>query len=150
MKLLVTGHRERKLFENSYDIDWISGCMEDILLEVWNFQPRCYAGMASGVDLYFCLICRELKLPYVACIPFDGQDEGMSGLIKFTRDDLIRDAVEVRKVKNSWMVEECDTAIAVWDGNKGGTHNVVQQLVEKKKNFFWINPVGRVVWKCFH
>lgn len=40
------------------------------------------------------------------------------------------------------MVEKADTGLVVWDGNKGGTHNVFQQLVEKKKPFVWINPVN--------
>jgi uncharacterized phage-like protein YoqJ len=73
----------------------------------------------------------------------------MVGLIRSKREELLAGAVEIKKVKNSWMVEHCDTAIVVWDGNKGGTANVVQQLVEGKKNFYWINPVAKVVWKCF-
>jgi uncharacterized protein with von Willebrand factor type A (vWA) domain len=47
------------------------------------------------------------------------------------------------------LVEHCDIGIVIWDGNKGGTHNVLQQLVEKSKSFYWINPVKQVIWKCF-
>lgn len=146
---MVTGHREPKLIKNGYDLNWIQDCLEQILLEVYDFKPLCFSGMASGVDLYFCHFCKELKLPYIACIPFDEQEEQMVGLIKFKREELIREAVEIKKVKNSWMVENCDTAIVVFDGNKGGTANVFQQLIEKKRNFIWINPVGKVIWKCF-
>lgn len=149
MRLMITGHREWKLVQNGYDINWIQNCIEELLLEICDFKPLCYAGMASGVDLYFCHFCKELNLPYIACIPFDGQEETMSGLFRNKREELIRFAKEVKKVKNSWMVENCDTAIVVWDGNKGGTHNVVQQLIEKKINFWWVNPVGKIVWKCF-
>lgn len=105
--------------------------------------------MADGIDLIFCETCRRLDLPYIACVPFEEQGENMMGLRKVMRDQLLSEAKEVKNVKNSWMVEHCDTAIAVWDGNKGGTHNVVQQLVEKKKNFYWVNPVAKVTWKCF-
>jgi len=146
---MITGHRTHKLKENGYDIKWIQDCIEQILLEIHPFKPLCYSGMASGVDLYFCDICSTLELPYIACIPFDGQEETMDDIDKSRRIGLLREAKEIKKVKNSWMVENCDTAIVVWDGNKGGTANVFQQLIEKKKNFFWVNPVGQVVWECF-
>lgn len=149
MRLMISGHREHKIINNGYDIKWIQDCIEQCLFEVNGYKPLCYSGMASGVDLYFCHFCRELNLPYIACIPFDGQEETMNGLFRTIREGMLRDAKEIKKVKNSWMVENSDTAIVVWDGNKGGTANVVQQLVEKKKDFWWINPVGKVVWKCF-
>lgn len=65
------------------------------------------------------------------------------------REQLLKTAKEIKQVKNSWMVEHTDVGIAVFDGNKGGTHNVFQQWVENRKNFYWINPVGRITWKCF-
>jgi len=149
MRLMITGHREYKLTQNGYDIGWITDSIEQILMEVHEFKPLCYSGMADGIDMIFCKLCSNLKLPFIACIPFEGQEKLMDTYRRVFRDQLLSEAKEIKKVKNSWMVENCDTAIVVWDGNKGGTHNVVQQLVEKKKNFFWINPVAKVVWKCF-
>lgn len=149
MHLLITGHRLSKL--QNYDIQWIRRKIWEVLTEIEdkNEYIRAYAGMASGVDLWFGTECIGKKISLVACIPFEGQDADMSDEEKRTRNYLIDSAVEVRNVKNSWMVEQCDTAIVVWDGNKGGTHNVVQQLVEKKKDFYWLNPVSKVVWRCF-
>lgn len=43
------------------------------------------------------------------------------------------------------MVEIIDYGIIVWDGNKGGTHNVFQQMIENKKGFVWINPVSEKI-----
>lgn len=149
MRLMITGHREYKLSQNGYDVGWITDCIEQILLEVHEYKPLCYAGMADGIDLIFGKLCIDLKLPLIACIPFEEQGELMDTYRRNFRDKIMKEAKEIKKVKNSWMVENIDTAIVVWDGNKGGTHNVVQQLIEKKKNFFWINPVGKVVWKCF-
>ena len=149
MKLIITGHRSEKLKQNGYDINWITDCIEQILLEIYDLKPLCYACMASGIDLIFCNSCRALKLPYIACIPFEEQSDYMTVEDSEMRDVLLENAKEIKHVKNSWMVENCDTAIVVFDGNKGGTHNVFQQLIEKKKNFYWINPVGKVIWKCF-
>lgn len=121
---------------------------------VWDLKENqgvslAYSGMASGIDLIFCEACIVHGLPFIACVPFEGQEDYMTTDTQTKRSRMLKAAKEIKKVKNSWMVENCDMAIVVWDGNKGGTHNVVQQLIEKKKNFYWINPVAKVVWKCF-
>lgn len=148
MKTLITGHRRFKL--TTYDEKWIQDSIDDILCDLLQQHGyvRGYAGMAGGVDLWFCQSCLTLGIPFVACIPFEEQAETMDTDEATLRARLISQASEVRQVKNSWMVEECDMAICVWDGNKGGTHNVVQQLVEKQKPFIWVNPVAQKVWRC--
>jgi uncharacterized phage-like protein YoqJ len=149
MKLLVTGHRKHKLA--TYDVEWIELAIIDALQTVQESHGfiRGYAGMAGGVDLWFCQACVDAAIPFVACVPFEGQEETTDEDERLARHHLLKAAYEIRHVKNSWMVEECDMGIVVWDGNKGGTHNVVQQLIEKKKPFIWINPVARVTWNCF-
>lgn len=149
MKLLISGHRKYKL-EGCYDTGWIRRALFGEMQRLHNDHcvGRAYSGMASGVDLWFCDYCVSLAIPYVACIPFDEQGDTMEPGDKVSRDHLIRLAAETRKVKNSWMVEQADRAIIVWDGNKGGTHNVLQQMVEARKPFSWINPVGQKVWLC--
>lgn len=151
MKVLITGHRLFKLQNYSYDTIWIQRALSDVVIELKDLGVLTYgySGMASGVDLWF---CRELfvsGIPYAACVPFEEQSETMDKIEQDTRDTLLKHAATHLKVKNSYMVEKADMGIVVWDGNKGGTHNVVQQLVEKKKDFVWINPVSQVIWKCF-
>lgn len=148
MNVLITGHRQFKLA--TYDQDWIKLAIHDRLTVLQDSHGflRGYAGMASGVDLWFCDACHVLSIPYVACIPFDEQAETMTVEDAVTRALLIDAAAEVRKVRNSWMVEQAAMALVVWSGDKGGTHNVVQQLVEHSKPFYWINPVARRVWEC--
>ncbi len=145
MKSLITGHRLFKL--KNYNEEWIKDAIWET---VANYVTYGMAGMASGVDLWFCQACITEKTPYAAYIPFDEQqaqveEEGQGDL----RKSLIESASSVYKARNSVMVEKCSMGIVVWDGNKGGTHNVVQQLVESKKPFIWINPVSEKIWKCF-
>ena len=147
MRYVITGHRLHKL--KNYDINWIKGSIEDIVQNDSSVISLAYSGMASGVDLWFCESCLALDVPYIACIPFEEQSETMGDEEKAQREYLIGKAKEVKDVRNSFMVEHCDIGIVIWDGNKGGTHNVLQQLVEKNKCFYWINPVKMVVWKCF-
>ena len=147
MKTLVTGHRLFKL--ESYDTDWIKLAIEEILSDRENPVSYGMSGMASGVDLWFCQACIACAIPYEACIPFEDQRFEMEIHETELRDDLIASAAQVSHVRNRYMVEKAQAGIAVWDGNKGGTHNVVQQMVEAGKPFWWLNPVSQRIWKCF-
>ena len=149
MRVIVTGHRTEKLAP--YDFPWIQSAVDTALVEILhkNRDLLAYVGMASGVDLHFCKSCILMGVPYIACVPFEGQENTMSVHDADVRAQLLKSAKEIKEVKNSWMVEHCDIAIAVWSGQKGGTFNVVEQLVTDRKNWYWINPVGKVTWKCF-
>lgn len=149
MRIVVTGHRAEKLAP--YDFKWIQTAIDNILVDLKSKDTTllAYSGMAGGIDLHFCQSCILLGIPYIACVPFEGQENTMTIHEAEVRTQLLKTAKEIKEVKNSWMVEHGDIGLAIWDGNKGGTHNVVQQFVEKRKNFYWINPVAKVTWKCF-
>ncbi len=149
MRLIISGHRDEKLL--NYDCHWISTKIISLVRILMNEKGvnLAYSGMASGVDLLFCKACEIHNLPLIACVPFDGQEKLMNEEAAISREKYLNQAASIMKVKNSWMVEHADFAIVVFDGNKGGTHNVFQQLIEKKIDFYWINPVSQVVWKCF-
>jgi uncharacterized phage-like protein YoqJ len=147
MKHLVTGHRVFKL--KNYDMEWIK---ESLVASIIILYSKGYSyglsGMASGVDLWYCESCFDLDIPYAACIPFEEQTFEVEEYEVGLRKELIEKAAEVHHIRNSRMVEMTDAGIVVWDGNKGGTHNVVQQLVENSKPFIWINPVSQKIWEC--
>ena len=103
----------------------------------------------SGVDLWFCEALQCLKKPYIACVPFKEQEDTIAEEEqKILRRDCLSNAKEIWDIRNSQIVEKCDAALVVFDGNKGGTHNVFQQLIEKQKPFIWLNPVGKKRWEC--
>ena len=147
MKTLITGHRLFKL--ESYDTDWIRLAIAEVLTDPEAPTSYGYAGMASGVDLWFCEACLDLSIPYEACIPFEDQRLEMAADEAELRDRMIAGASKVSHVRNRHMVERAQAGIAVWDGNKGGTHNVVQQMVEAQRPFWWLNPVSQRIWRCF-
>lgn len=139
MRVMVTGHRLEKL--QSYDISWIKRTILDqVELLTLEGLSLGMSGMASGVDLWFCDACRINEIPYQACVPFEGQDDLMDDESKLFRHSLIESAAEVKNVRNRYMVETCDAGLIVWDGNKGGTHNCFQQLMETSKRIRWIIP----------
>ena len=148
MRVLISGHRLHKL--QGYNINWIKSAIEESL-DYWGTRGLAFglSGMASGVDLWFCDICRAMEIPYIACPPFEEQYETMDAESAKHREICLANAIEIKKIRNSSMINLSDGGIIVWDGNKGGTHNVLQQMVEKQKSFTWINPVSEKVWNCF-
>lgn len=141
MKLMISGHRPHKL--QLYNAEWIKFAIESTVEELKQERGLALAlsGMANGVDLWFCEICQRQNIPYIACVPFDEQGEDYSFEDYESRHNAIKQAKNTLKVRNRYMVETCDAAIVVWDGNKGGTHNCLQQLLESKKDIFWLNPI---------
>ena len=146
MKTLVTGHRLHKL--QQYDIAWIQNAILESF-ETTFLKATSYglSGMASGADLWFCGACLYYNIPYAACIPFESQSTTMDEISQKQREHYIRHASKILKIRNSQMVEKADSALVIFDGNKGGTHNVFQQLIEKNIPMVWINPVAKKFWE---
>lgn len=147
MKLMVSGHRREKL--TSYNEVILRILIDDVVEELIAERGLVLgmSGMASGVDLWFCESLLSNDIPYWACVPFDPEEQAqyMVQADRVVRARLMDAAVELKRVRNRFMVEECDAALVVWDGNKGGTHNCFQQLIEKKKDIWWLNPVKEKV-----
>ena len=112
MRIVITGHRLQKL--SNYDTEFILLAIDDIVQHLkCNGASLAYSGMADGVDLWFCRSCLWHKLPYIACVPFEEQDEYMSFDDKTLRNSLLTSAKEIMKVRNSWMVEHCDYGVVI-------------------------------------
>lgn len=141
MKTLVTGHRLYKL--KQYDITLIKMLISDALDNTFLRETRYgLSGAASGVDLWFCQELYSRQIPYAMYVPFQAQTLTMDIGEQKEREVVFERAAEIHSLRNSKMVEDTDCALVVFDGNKGGTHNVFQQLIEIGKPFVWINPVS--------
>lgn len=147
MKILISGHRKFKL--EDYDLVWIKEAINESIKKWINLGMSIgLSGMANGVDLIFCELCYNNKIPYIACPPFEGQELtiGFTEKEVSERTKWLTKAKEIWKIRNSFMVEKCNGGIIVFNGEKGGTHNVFQQMLEKQKQFIWINPISQ---KCY-
>lgn len=47
---------------------------------------------------------------------------------------------QLMQIRNEWMADRCDKAIAVWDKSNGGTANCIRYLKKIKKEIIFINP----------
>ena len=137
MILAATGHRPEKL--GGYD--------EATYLELRGFalgyiqqrRPvKVISGMALGWDTAWAAAAVYAGVPFIAAVPFAGQESRWPGPSQARYHALLAKASEVVIVcpggysaqamqrRNEWMVDRCDEVIALWDGSAGGTGNCVR------------------------
>jgi uncharacterized phage-like protein YoqJ len=113
---------------------------------------KCLSGMALGTDQYFASVCLKLRIPLVACIPFEGQEMAWPEVSQKTyrllrklasEEVIVSDggyAAYKMQIRNEWMVDHCDKLIAVWDGSKGGTANCVEYAKNVGREIIFVDP----------
>jgi len=156
-----TGHRPAKL-GCGYEIPnptYTHICSEirKLLLEL---KPeKAISGMALGVDQWAAQICVDLKIPWIAAVPFEAQDLIWPTDSRAVYNSLIKKAVEVVVVvvsegeyaswkmqkRNIWMADHSDVIIGVWNGSPGGTANALSYAQQQGKTIYRISPELPVV-----
>lgn len=153
MIVAFTGHRPNKL--GGYRLPnptYIHVCqqIEKTLLEL---KPtKVISGMALGIDQWAANISYRLGIPFIAAVPFVGQEGAWPEESQKVYRKLIKLACETiivcegnyqaskMQIRNQWMTDRCDTLIAVWDGTPGGTSNCINYAKSINRNIIFINP----------
>lgn len=156
MIVAFTGHRPDKL--GGYNLpnptySYVCQEIEKLLLEL---KPeKVISGMALGVDQWAANIAHKLGIPFIAAVPFTGQEKMWPTASKSIYNKLIKLASEVvivceggyspakMQIRNEWMVDKCNNLIAVWDGTSGGTGNCVEYATKVGRLIYRINPLDR-------
>jgi uncharacterized phage-like protein YoqJ len=141
--VVATGHRPQKcggfsevarLLLKEIAIDWLTA-----------LNPRgAVSGMALGWDTAIVEACLHLGLPYVACIPFQGQESQWPSSSRRAYVDYLLKAANVilcspgdysaykMQIRNEHMIDMAlqygpgpnnSILLALWDGTSGGTEN---------------------------
>lgn len=153
-----TGHRPNKLsykgqsgyVDNPLTL-WIREKIKEILIEI---KPeKAISGMALGTDQISAQICIELGIPWIAAIPFIGQELAWPEESQQKYRSLLAQASEVHIVcdggyaawkmqhRNKWMCDNSDIVIGVYNGDRaGGTANCINYAKSKNKQIIIINP----------
>lgn len=128
----VTGHR--KLLHSSEYV-------KEKFLTVLDSSPvtQIITGVALGFDQIVAECSIEKNIPFIAAVPFNGQEnywpknqqEHYYGLLQAASEVIIVSpgSFELYKfqVRNEWVVDRCDLLIAYWNGSlKGGTANCLR------------------------
>jgi uncharacterized phage-like protein YoqJ len=113
---------------------------------------KCISGMALGFDSYAANVCIKLEIPFVAAIPFIGQEKAWPESSQKTYQKLLSKAsekvivseggysAEKMQLRNQWMCDHADIVIACWDKTPGGTKNCIDYAKSINKEIIYINP----------
>lgn len=168
----VTGHRPDKLPDKQTGYK-IPNPYYDLVVYGLNqafdyFKPDyLITGMALGVDQWAAELCVNKGIPFVAAIPFDGQEKiwppqsqakyHMLLSKAYARYVISPGGFESWKMqtRNKWMVDSCHQVIAVWNGTPGGTAGCVAYATQVGKPIHYVPlppsgmPVGEFFQKTY-
>jgi uncharacterized phage-like protein YoqJ len=145
-----TGHRPKTL--GSYDPRTAQRLVDLAGAALEKYRPaQLISGMALGWDTALATAAHDLNIPFVAAVPFRGQELAWPEESRDRYHRLLAVATEVTVVskggfsaakmqrRNEWMVDRCDLVLALWNGGPGGTGNCVAyaSLRERKVVNLW-------------
>lgn len=140
MILAVTGHRPDKL--GGYDVPnptYMAVC-EEIDRTLMEVTPDVVlTGMALGVDQWTAEICIDNDIPFVAAVPFEGQDGKWPKSSRDQYHKILEKAHQIvlvtkggyaphkMHIRNEWLIKNSDLLMAVWNGTSGGTGACIEK-----------------------
>ena len=111
------------------------------------------SGMALGVDQWAAHVAYKLGIPFLAAVPFEGQEKAWPQASQSIYNLLLSKAAERVVVceggysadkmqrRNEFMCDKCDKLIAIYNGDtSGGTYNCVSYAKSIVKEIIVINP----------
>ena len=167
MILAGTGHRPDKLGGYSLTLE----------VALTDFAGRVLArqrpvgvisGMALGWDQALAVASVRLGIPFVAAIPFEGQESRWPSRAQREYAVLLGAASQVRVIsdrdhyrndhpdvaayhlmqrRNEWMVDNSTGLLALWNGSKGGTFNCIQYAREGRREITNVWPEWEEWWE---
>lgn len=157
MIVAFTGHRPEEIggYGCNPTRSWIVDGLYKILNHLKPTEAIC--GMALGVDTWAAALCLTERIPFIAAIPFEGQEsiwpeerqKHYKWLCSKAKVKYIVSkggySPEKMQIRNEWMVDNAHVIIAVWNGSDGGTANCVNYAKLMKKPIFILNPEQRTL-----
>lgn len=150
MIIAGTGHRPDKL--GGYDWHIYKKLVDLAVQSLHARNPtKLITGMALGWDMALADAAVVLNLPFIAAIPFEGQESRWSLMQRVHWQRLVKHAEKAVMVtggeyapwkmqrRNQWMVDNCDSVLALYNGTEGGTANCVKyaEMVCKPVDNVW-------------
>lgn len=142
----ASGHRPHKLG------GYTTSTRERLTGLAWAYldkhrPDKVISGMALGWDQAWAEAATHHRIPFMAAVPFKGQElrwpkgarEDYAALLAQAAevhivDHDVRGEQEARRAfdkRNRWMVDQCSRLVTLWDGSGGGTCNCVNYATTK-------------------
>lgn len=149
MILGITGHRPASPEMGGYDIpnptyDKIYKALTDTIKAL--NPEKIISGMALGSDQWAACVAIDLSIPFIAAVPFEGQESQWPEESKRKFREILDKAVEVvivspggyapekMHLRDRWIVDNSDQLLGVWNGQRfGGTFGTIR-YAEKQIN----------------
>lgn len=141
--LAGTGHRPDKL--GGYSKEVTDKLIDLAVKYIPKDTTKIISGMALGWDMALAYAAIERNIPFIAAIPFKGQESKWPPYSQSEFNFLLEKAEEIvivsdggygawkMQVRNKWMVDHCDEVVSLWDGSAGGTANCIKYANSVKK-----------------
>jgi uncharacterized phage-like protein YoqJ len=163
MILAGTGYRPDKLpnKETGYIIPnpTFNFVCKEIKKNLLLYKPeKVISGMSQGFDLYLAFVAVKLNIPFVAAVPFKGQETMWPTKSQEVYKKLLNKASDVvivspgsysaykMQTRNRYLVDNCDLLLACIKPSEtsGGTFNCVNYAKYINRNIVYINP-GNII-----
>lgn len=154
MILGVTGHKPNKLGSYKIPNPTYNFVMAETAKTVLEYKPsKIITGLCIGYAQWVAELAIKLNIPFIAAVPFMGQELLWSKDAQSTYRQLLHhaDVVEVvspggfaswkMQARNQWIVNNCTLLLAAFDGSPGGTYNCLDYAKEQDKKIKIINPL---------
>jgi len=150
--IVATGHRPKKLLDQGYSE--LTRALITRVATDWLRQlaPRgIISGMALGWDSAVIEACLALRIPYVGCIPFEGQEKRWPGPEQFRYEQYRQQAARIivcspgeysrakMMARNERMINLSlkdgpanALILALWNGEPSGTRNAIAHAQTKE------------------
>lgn len=150
MILGISGHRALYSFPNSRR-EVVRDKAKSVLLDL--NPSSVITGMAIGFDMLIADLCVENSIPFVAAVPFKGQEAYWSASDQKHYNGLLAQADDVVVVsrggmagwkyqaRNQFIVDKSDMMFFFYSGAASGTKNCFDYAEKQRKRYVRINPL---------
>lgn len=142
----ATGHRPDKLGGYNADVH------QRLVALAWTYLGKArpdqvISGMALGWDQAWAEAATHHNIPFIAAVPFEGQEMrwprssqvaytallAQAAEVQFIDPDVrgAEEAIRAMQRRNRWMVDRCSQLVALWNGTSGGTSNCIRYATTK-------------------
>lgn len=146
MIVSITGHRPDKLGGYYTPNPIYDSVIEGFVSAFTVLKPDLViSGMALGADQWAAEVCIAAGIPFLAAIPFEGQETVWPESSQKKYHKILNAAAkryvisqgsytqQKMKIRNEWMVDNSDILLAVFDGTTGGTYSCVSYAKKQAK-----------------
>lgn len=155
----VTGHRMQRIGWNNKNR--MNLAAEKAILDNRETIDHVILGMAVGWDQAVAKACVKHDVPFIAAVPFVGQEKVWPEHAQREYHELLEKAMAVAvtslggyspaklMIRNKWIIDRSGLVLAAWDGTEsGGTWNAIQQA--NSSGIPVINYWGLITNSQFH